>query len=67
MGTARADVHSRDIQAHRPARNTVEKYLRAGDDEPRYAKRVSPSKVDSFADKLSTCVAIKGMRPAIPS
>jgi transposase len=35
------------------SRNTIKKYLRAGAVEPRYAKRVSPSKLDPYADKLS--------------
>lgn len=35
------------------ARNTVKKYLAAGVEEPRYAKRVSPSKLDPYAQKLS--------------
>lgn len=35
------------------SRNTIRKYLRAGEAEPHYAKRVSPSKLDPFASKLS--------------
>ncbi len=35
------------------SRNTIKKYLAAGVVEPRYAKRVSPSKLDAFADKLA--------------
>ncbi|MDO9073821.1 MAG: IS21 family transposase [Rubrivivax sp.] len=35
------------------SRNTIRKYLRAGAAEPRFAKRISPSKLDAFADKLS--------------
>ena len=35
------------------SRNTIKKYLRAGEAEPRYAKRVSTSKLDPFAEKLS--------------
>jgi transposase len=35
------------------SRNTIKKYLRAGAAEPRYPKRISPSKLDPFADKLS--------------
>ncbi len=34
------------------SRNTIKKYLRAGAVEPRYSKRVSPSKLDPYADKL---------------
>jgi transposase len=35
------------------SRNTIKKYLRAGTVEPRYAKRISPSKLDAYAEKLS--------------
>ena len=35
------------------SRNTIKKYLRADTVEPRYAKRVSSSKLDPFADKLA--------------
>ena len=35
------------------SRNTIRKYLRAGESEAYYAKRVSPSKLDPFASKLS--------------
>lgn len=35
------------------SRNTIKKYLRAGDQEPHYAKRVSPSRLDPFAEKLA--------------
>ncbi len=35
------------------SRNTIKKYLRADAAEPRYAKRVSPSKLDAYAEKLS--------------
>jgi transposase len=35
------------------SRNTIRKYLRAGEAEPKYAKRVSPSKLDAYAAKLS--------------
>ena len=35
------------------SRNTIKKYLRAGAAEPKYAKRISSSKLDPFADKLS--------------
>lgn len=36
------------------SRNTIKKYLRAGDQEPHYAKRVSPSRLDPFAEKLAS-------------
>jgi transposase len=35
------------------SRNTVKKYLRAGEEAPRYAKRASSSKLDPYADKLA--------------
>lgn len=44
------------------SRNTVKKYLRAGDEEPRYAKRASSSKLDPYADKLSTWLAIEATK-----
>ena len=36
------------------SRNTIRRYLREGEAEPRYAKRISPSKLDPFAEKLSS-------------
>lgn len=36
------------------ARNTVKKYLRSDETEPTYAKRISPSKLDPYAEKLAT-------------
>lgn len=44
------------------SRNTVKKYLRAGEEEPRYAKRASSSKLDPYADKLSTWLAVKATK-----
>ena len=41
------------------SRNTVKKYLRAGEEAPRYAKRASSSKLDPYADKLATWLAIE--------
>ena len=35
------------------ARNTVKKYLRSDQTEPQCAKRVSSSKLDPYADKLT--------------
>ena len=35
------------------SRNTIKKYLRSGVAEPHYANRVSPSKLDPYAEKLS--------------
>jgi len=36
------------------SRNTVKKYLRAGEEMPRYAKRTSSSKLDPYAEKLAS-------------
>jgi len=44
------------------ARNTVKKYLRAGDEEPRYTKRASTSKLDPYADKLSTWLLLEAAK-----
>jgi len=44
------------------SRNTVKKYLRAGEEEPRYAKRASSSKLDPYADKLATWLAIEATK-----
>jgi transcriptional regulator with XRE-family HTH domain len=35
------------------SRNTIKKYLRAGAVEPHYPRRISPSKLDPYAEKLS--------------
>ncbi len=44
------------------SRNTVKKYLRAGEEMPRYAKRASSSKLDPYADKLATWLAIEATK-----
>ncbi len=44
------------------SRNTVKKYPRAGDEEPRYAKRTSSSKLDPYAEKLATWLAIEATK-----
>jgi transposase-like protein len=44
------------------SRNTVKKYLRAGDEEPRYPKRASSSKLDPYAEKLATWLAIEATK-----
>lgn len=44
------------------ARNTVKKYLRSDDEQPSYAKRASSSKLDPFAEKLSTWLAIEAAK-----
>jgi transposase len=41
------------------ARNTVKKYQRSDEAEPTYARRVSPSKLDPYAEKLSNWLAIE--------
>jgi transposase len=41
------------------SRNTAKKYLRAGEEMPRYAKRTSSSKLDPYAEKLATWLAIE--------
>ena len=44
------------------SRNTVKKYLRAGEEMPRYAKRASSSKLDPYADKPATWLAIEATK-----
>jgi transcriptional regulator with XRE-family HTH domain len=44
------------------SRNTVKKYLRAGEEAPRYAKRASSSKLDPYADKLATWLAMEATK-----
>ena len=44
------------------SRNTVKKYFRAGEEAPRYAKRASSSKLDPYADKLATWLAIEATK-----
>ncbi|MDP9993998.1 transcriptional regulator with XRE-family HTH domain [Variovorax boronicumulans] len=44
------------------SRNTVKKYLRAGEELPRYAKRTSSSKLDPYAEKLATWLAIEATK-----
>ena len=44
------------------SRNTVKKYLRAGEEMPRYAKRESSSKLDPYAEKLATWLAIEATK-----
>jgi hypothetical protein len=39
--------------------NTVKKYLRSDDPKPRCAKRVSTSRLDPYAEKLSTWLGIE--------
>ena len=44
------------------ARNTVKKYLRSDETEPTYAKRISPSKLDPYAEKLATWLGIEAKK-----
>jgi len=44
------------------ARNTVKKYLRSNETEPTYAKRVRPSKLDPYAEKLITWLGIEAKK-----
>ena len=44
------------------ARNTVKKYLRSDETEPTYARRVSPSKLDPYAEKLATWLGIEATK-----
>ena len=44
------------------SRNTIRRYLRAGTVEPRYGKRISPSKLDPYADKLSAWLKSEASR-----
>jgi transposase len=40
------------------ARNTAKKYMQSDETEPTYAKRISPSKLDPYAEKLATWLGI---------
>lgn len=44
------------------ARNTVKKYLRSDETEPTYARRVSSSKLDPYAEKLATWLGIEATK-----
>jgi len=43
-------------------RGTVKKYLRAGEELPRYAKRASSSKLEPYAEKLASWLAIEATK-----
>lgn len=43
-------------------RNTVKKYQRSDDTGPTYAKRISPSKLDPYAEKLATSLGIEAAK-----
>gem|GEM_PF-1283828 len=44
------------------ARNTVKKYLRSEETEPRYERRGSSSKLDPYAEKLATWLGIEATK-----
>ena len=44
------------------ARNTVKKYLRSDENEPTYAKRARPSKLDPYAEKLATWLGVEATK-----
>lgn len=44
------------------SRSTISKHLHSDADEPRYSKRVSPSKLDPFAPKLATWLKTEASR-----
>jgi len=44
------------------SRNTIRKHLRAQTVEPRYARRVSPSKLDPYAEKLASWLKSEGTK-----
>jgi transcriptional regulator with XRE-family HTH domain len=44
------------------SRNTIRKYLREGAAEPKYAKRVSPSKLDPYASRLAGWLKTEAMK-----
>lgn len=45
------------------SRNTIRKYLREREAAPSYAKRVSPSKIDAYAEKLGAWLKSEASRP----
>lgn len=59
----REDMSIREISRRTGlARNTVKKYLRSDEAEPTYAKRVSSSKLDPYAEKLATWLGIEATK-----
>ncbi len=44
------------------ARNTVKNYLRSDETEPTYARRVSSSKLDPYAERLATWLGIEATK-----
>lgn len=56
----REQMSIRDISRHTGlARNAVKKYLRSDETEPTYTKRISPSKLDPYAEKLAIWLGIE--------
>lgn len=59
----REDMSIREISRRAGlARNTVKKYLRSDEAAPTYAKRVSSSKLDPYAEKLATWLGIEAIK-----
>jgi len=44
------------------ARNTIKKHLRSEENEPKYPRRVSSSKLDPYAEKLATWLGIEATK-----
>jgi predicted transcriptional regulator len=44
------------------ARNTVKKHLRSEESEPKYPRRVSSTKLDPYAEKLTTWLGIEATK-----
>ncbi len=44
------------------ARNTVKKYLSSEEIEPSYPRRVSPKKLDSYAEKLTSWLELEATK-----
>jgi transcriptional regulator with XRE-family HTH domain len=58
----REQMSIREIARRTGLSRTVKKYLRAGEEMPRYAKRESSSKLDPYAEKLATWLAIEATK-----
>ncbi len=59
----REQMSIREISRHTGlARGTVKKYLRSDETEPTYARRLSPSKLDPYAEKLASWLGIEATK-----
>ena len=58
----REQMSIREIARRTGLSRIVKKYLRAGEEMPRYAKRESSSKLDPYAEKLATWLAIEATK-----